>query len=53
MEKVYKKQRLDYFWAQVCPICGEILSSASEKDLLPEFSYCNCQEIKRKGENDV
>ena len=43
MERIYKKQRLDHFWAIVCPDCGEILASASEKDFLPEFAYCECR----------
>lgn len=29
-------------YAFVCPLCGSVLASASEPDLMPEFSICNC-----------
>ena len=29
-------------WVLQCPLCGEILASASEREYLPEFSTCNC-----------
>lgn len=29
-------------YAHVCPVCGEILSSASEPGFLPDFSICDC-----------
>ncbi len=29
-------------YAQVCPLCGTILASASEPEFMPEFSICNC-----------
>lgn len=39
--KVYRK-KLYYpgVWVIQCPICGQILASASEKEYLPEFSSC-------------
>lgn len=30
-------------YAHVCPICGEILASNTEKDMMPEFSICSCE----------
>lgn len=29
-------------YAHVCPLCGNILASSSEEDLMPEFSICDC-----------
>ena len=29
-------------YAHVCPLCGGILASSSEADMMPEFSICNC-----------
>lgn len=29
-------------WRHVCPLCGKILSSASDPEYLPEFSICDC-----------
>lgn len=29
-------------YAHVCPLCGEILSSASEPGFMPDFSFCGC-----------
>lgn len=41
--KVTRITRLDgYLFAHVCPICGNILASSSEIDMMPEFSICDC-----------
>lgn len=29
-------------WGHVCPLCGKILSSASDPEYLPEFAICDC-----------
>ncbi|WP_147381240.1 hypothetical protein [Parabacteroides sp. AM08-6] len=29
-------------WVLQCPLCSEILASASEREYLPEFSTCDC-----------
>lgn len=29
-------------YAYVCPLCGEILASASEPGFMPDFSICDC-----------
>lgn len=33
---------LSHMWLRVCPVCGDILASACELDLMPEFSICRC-----------
>lgn len=35
-------------YAHVCPLCGAILASASEPDIMPEFSVCDCDEEEEK-----
>lgn len=35
-------------YAHVCPLCGRILASASEPDLMPEFSICDCDRAVEK-----
>lgn len=32
----------DGLYAHICPSCGNIMSSSSEPDLMPEFSMCPC-----------
>lgn len=46
--KVYRKEKIGRgLWGIVCPRCGMILASASEREFLPEFSTCkNCEEKK-------
>lgn len=34
----------NHIYAHVCPICGEILASTTEKDMMPEFSFCQCEQ---------
>lgn len=29
-------------YAHVCPLCGNVLASSSEADMMPEFSICGC-----------
>lgn len=29
-------------YAHICPLCGNILASSSEYDMMPEFSICDC-----------
>lgn len=29
-------------YAHVCPLCNEVHASASEPDMMPEFSICDC-----------
>lgn len=38
-------------YAHVCPLCGSILASASEEELLPSFSICPCD--RNGNKNDV
>lgn len=35
-------------YAHVCPICGKIIASATEKDMMPEYSICSCEQAKWK-----
>ena len=44
--KITKVDRGTY--AHVCPLCGAILASASEKDMMPEFSICDCDRNRDK-----
>lgn len=37
-------------FAHVCPVCGKILSNASERDMMPEFSYCEHEETQPEYE---
>lgn len=36
-------------YAHICPLCGNILASSSEPDMMPEFSICGCD---RKDEKE-
>lgn len=27
-------------YTHICPVCGKILVSACQRDMLPEYSYC-------------
>ena len=29
-------------YAHICPLCGAILASVTEKEMMPEFSICEC-----------
>ena len=29
-------------YAHICPLCGNILASSSEEEMMPEFSICEC-----------
>lgn len=29
-------------YAHICPLCGEVYASASELEMMPEFSICEC-----------
>jgi len=43
MNKIYKVKKLGQaMYVIECPKCGNICASASERELLPEFSTCNC-----------
>lgn len=35
-------------YAHICPLCGAIHASASDPDLMPEFSICNCDKNEDK-----
>lgn len=35
-------------YAHVCPLCGNILASSSEYNMMPEFSICNCDKNEDK-----
>ena len=46
--KVYQKHKVGPgVWGISCPCCGRILASASEKEFLPEFMQCNCEEEEK------
>ena len=48
--KITKITRLHRgLYAHVCPLCGNILASSSEPDMMPEFSICGCD---RKDEKE-
>ncbi len=36
-------------YAHVCPLCGNILASASDVDFMPEFSICPCDRNGNKA----
>ena len=36
-------------YAHVCPLCGEIHASASDPELMPEFSICGCDKAIDKN----
>lgn len=36
-------------YAHVCPLCGNILASCSDPDMMPEFSICPCDRKEEKG----
>lgn len=38
-------------YAHVCPLCGDILASASDPDMMPEFSICGCD--RKDGKDPV
>lgn len=41
--KITRMTKLDEgLYAHVCPSCGAIHASASEPELMPEFSICDC-----------
>ena len=41
--KITKIKRLHRgLYAHVCPLCGNIMASSSEPDMMPEFSICDC-----------
>lgn len=35
-------------YAHICPLCGNILASASESGMMPEFSICSCDRKEGK-----
>ena len=35
-------------YAHICPLCGNILASSSEPDMMPEYSICNCDKNAAK-----
>ena len=35
-------------YAHICPLCGSILASSSEEDMMPEFSICECDNNSSK-----
>ena len=40
---VYEKKKINSaMWIIECPLCSNVIASASEKEYLPEFSTCNC-----------
>lgn len=47
--KITKITRLNRgLYAHVCPLCGNILASCSEPDMMPEFSICDCDKNDAK-----
>lgn len=35
-------------YAHICPLCGNILASSSEEEMMPEFSICECDKNGNK-----
>ena len=35
-------------YAHICPLCGIILASSSEEEMMPEFSICECDKNGNK-----
>ena len=47
--KITKITRLNRgLYAHICPLCGNILASSSEPDMMPEFSICDCDKNDAK-----
>lgn len=47
--KISKTTKIDRgLYGHVCPLCGSILASASEPDLMPEYSICDCDKNGNK-----
>lgn len=47
--KITKITRLNRgLYAHVCSLCGNILASSSEPDMMPEFSICDCDKNEAK-----
>lgn len=43
MIKITKKETISKgLHVMRCPKCGAIPASASEREMLPEFTYCDC-----------
>lgn len=36
-------------YAHICPLCGNILASSSEPDMMPEYSICPCDRKEEKA----
>lgn len=50
--KITKMTRLNRgLYAHVCPLCGNILASSSEPDMMPEFSICDCDKNELKSQS--
>lgn len=46
-KKIYKKESLNSaMYIIKCPECGNIVASASERCMLPEFSTCDNEKCK-------
>lgn len=37
-------------WVHMCPLCGNILASASEEEYMPAYSICDCDRNGNKKE---
>ena len=35
-------------YAHICPLCGNILASSSDEEMMPEFSICECDKNGNK-----
>lgn len=48
--KIYKKEKIGpAMWVMRCPHCGAICASASEREILPEFTTCLNEENHHGG----
>lgn len=46
LTKHYEKVKEGAVWLMKCPRCGAVKASASEREYLPEFITCECENLE-------